>query len=194
MFQGERIVLRRLLTRKFRLQASMTAETMITTDNVLNMIPRNPDASVAFALGLLNSRLMSWFYVNTSMIAQKDDFPQVHISALAALSIPRCDKAKHDRMVVLVDRMLELHQQKQIAQERSTTRARQEREIHVDRRSQIACWFIELYGLTVRLTPRSLRAQHERLAWKKRFWFCLARGASRQAVIESPYSFSATTR
>ncbi len=146
MFQGERIVLRRLLTRKFRLQASMTAETMITTDNVLNMIPRNTDASVAFALGLLNSRLMSWLYVNTSMIAQKDDFPQVHISALAALSIPWCDKAKRDRMVALVDRVLELHQQKQTAQSEAT-RARMEREIHVTD-EQIDALVYALYGLT----------------------------------------------
>jgi hypothetical protein len=146
MFQGERIVLRRLLTRKFRLQASMTAETMITTDNVLNIVPRSSEASVAFALGLLNSKLMSWFYVNTSMVAQKDDFPQVHISALAALSIPQFDPARRDKMVMLVERMLELHQQKQAAQSEAT-QARIEREIHVTD-EQIDALVYELYGLT----------------------------------------------
>jgi hypothetical protein len=43
------------------------------------------------------------------MIAQKDDFPQVYISARLALPIPAHDKARHDRMVALVQRMLELH-------------------------------------------------------------------------------------
>jgi hypothetical protein len=146
MFQGERIVLRRLLTRKFRLQACMTAETMITTDNVLNMVPRGSEASVAFALGLLNSKLMSWFYVNTSMVAQKDDFPQVHISALAALSIPQFDKVRHDKMVSLVKRMLVIHQELQAATS-EIARARIEREIHVTD-EQIDALVYELYGLT----------------------------------------------
>jgi hypothetical protein len=111
MFQGERIVLRRLLTRKFRLQASMTSETMITTDNVLNIVPRDSDASVQFALGILNSRLISWLYVNTSMIAQKDDFPQVHISALVSLPIPSFDEIHKGKMIALVEQMLLLHKQ-----------------------------------------------------------------------------------
>jgi len=111
IFQGERIVLRRLLTRKFRLQASMTTETMITTDNVLNIVPKSPQADVSFALGILNSRLISWFYVNNSMIAQKDDFPQVYISALASLPIPEFDKNRHYQIVTLVKQMFELNRQ-----------------------------------------------------------------------------------
>lgn len=146
MFQGGRIVLRRLLTRKFRLQASMTAETMITTDNVLNMVPRGSEASVALALGLLNSRLISWFYVNTSMVAQKDDFPQVHISALAALSIPQCDEARRDKMVSLVKRMLILYQEL-CATTSPTRQVRIQHEIHVTD-EQIDTLVYELYGLT----------------------------------------------
>jgi hypothetical protein len=111
IFQGERIVLRRLLTRKFRLQASMTTETMITTDNVLNVVPKSPQTDVSFALGILNSRLISWFYVNNSMIAQKDDFPQVYISGLASLPIPEFDKNRYDQIVTLVDQMLGLNRQ-----------------------------------------------------------------------------------
>jgi type I restriction-modification system DNA methylase subunit len=111
MFQGQRIVIRRLLTRKFRLQASVVTETMITTDNVLNAVPISEHASVFFALGVLNSKLVSWLYVNTSMIAQKDDFPQVHISALKGLSIPVCDESSKKRLVGLVETMLALHKQ-----------------------------------------------------------------------------------
>lgn len=109
MFEGKRIVLRRLLTRKFRLQASSATETMITTDNVLNMIPRTTEADVDYALGILNSRLISWVYVNTSAIAQKDDFPQVHISALSTIGLPVPNEVQHDRMVKLVNTLLQLY-------------------------------------------------------------------------------------
>jgi len=146
MFQGERLVLRRLLTRRFRLQASLAQETMITTDNVLNMVSRDPGASPAFALGILNSRLISWLYVNSSMIAQKDDFPQVYISALAGLPIPAPDKARHDRMVALVERMLELHKL-QAAARTPADRELYARQIEGTDR-EIDALVYELYGLT----------------------------------------------
>ncbi|HZP83284.1 MAG TPA: N-6 DNA methylase [Chthonomonadaceae bacterium] len=145
LFEGERIVLRRLLTRKFRLQASWVNTAMITTDNVLNLVPTVPDADVKYALGILNSRIISWYYVNTSMIAQKDDFPQVHISALSALPIPMADKARHDRMVDLVEAMLALH--KQLPNASPTTRAVLQRQIDATDH-QIDRLVYELYGLT----------------------------------------------
>ncbi|MEW5718876.1 MAG: TaqI-like C-terminal specificity domain-containing protein, partial [Chloroflexota bacterium] len=146
MFAGRRIVLRRLLTRKFRLQASLATETMITTDNVLNMIPRAAETSVEFALGILNSKLISWMYVNTSMIAQKDDFPQVHISALSGIRLPAADKSHHDKITALVQRMLVLHQQARAATS-DAARERIQREIHVTD-EQIDARVYELYGLT----------------------------------------------
>lgn len=117
MFQGRRIVLRRLLTRKFRLQANMVTETMVTTDNIVNVAPKNEQITVEFVLGILNSRLISWHYANTSMIAQKDDFPQVHISALAAIRLPNTTDQQHDDIVRLVEQMLTLH--KQLAEART---------------------------------------------------------------------------
>ncbi|MCD6328282.1 N-6 DNA methylase [bacterium] len=146
IFSNRRIVLRRLLTRKFRLQASMTAETMITTDNVLNLVPTAPGSSVAFVLGVLNSKLTSWLYVNTSATAQKDDFPQVYISALRHLRIPDSDRAHHDRMVELVERMLELHKRLQVVRtEQDKTLLR--RQIAATD-GEIDRLVYELYGLT----------------------------------------------
>lgn len=111
MFEGKRIALRRLLTRKFRLQASLATETMITTDNVLNLVPQAKNVPVEFTLGILNSRFISWTYVNTSMIAQKDDFPQVFIRALASIRLPAYNANQCDNMTQLVTTILDLHKQ-----------------------------------------------------------------------------------
>jgi hypothetical protein len=146
MFTGQRIVLRRLLTRRFRLQASMTDETLITTDNVLNFVGRAKEASVPFALGLLNSRLLSWVYVNSSMIAQKDDFPQVHISALSALPIPGGDRITRDRVVKLVDAMLSLQKQLQAARSTAQREVIQRQIDATD--AEIDRLVYDLYGLT----------------------------------------------
>jgi len=146
MFKGTRIVLRRLLTRKFRLQASLTADTMITTDNVLNMVPKSPKVDAALALGLLNSRLLSWLYVNTSMVAQKDDFPQVHISALEALPAAKGIGGLNAKLVELTQRMLKLHADLQgawVDNEKDAIR----RDIEATDRG-IDALVYQLYGLT----------------------------------------------
>ncbi len=146
MFVGKRVVLRRLLTRKFRLQASVATDTMITTDNVLNMIPQSAEASVEFCLAILNSKLISWAYVNTSMIAQKDDFPQVHISALSSIHLPEYDLARHHRMVSLVTQMLDLHQRLHAATSASDRELLQRQIDATDK--AIDALVYELYGLT----------------------------------------------
>jgi len=146
IFQGERLVVRRLLTRKFRLQSSNANETMITTDNVLNIVSICDQSKITFALGILNSKLISWFYVNTSMIAQKDDFPQVHISALKSLPIPNFNNTQHDQMVGHVERMLSLHQQLASALSPNEKTLLQRQIDTTDR--QIDALVYELYGLT----------------------------------------------
>jgi hypothetical protein len=146
MFEGQRIVLRRLLTRKFRIQASMTDVTMITTDNVLNVVPCCANADVAFSLGLLNSRFISWLYVNGSAIAQKDDFPQVFIAALKRLPIPSCGKDCRDQVVNLVEAMLKLHKDLAAAKTPNEKETIQRQIAATD--EQIDQLVYELYGLT----------------------------------------------
>jgi hypothetical protein len=146
MFAGKRIVLRRLLTRKFRLQASLATDTMITTDNVLNLIPRNDGVCVEFALGVFNSTLVSWLYVNSSTIAQKDDFPQVYIGALSAIRLPVYQQHQCGKMIQLVTTMLDLHTQLRAAAI-PQTRALLQRQIEAAD-CQIDRLVYDLYGLT----------------------------------------------
>jgi len=69
--------------------------------------------NIFFVLGILNSRLISYLYVNTSSIATKDDFRQTTLAELRRLPIPIFnDKGKsHTRIVVLVEQILSLQMQ-----------------------------------------------------------------------------------
>jgi hypothetical protein len=72
-----------------------------------------------YLLGCLNSGLTSWYFLRRSNIAQRDDFPKIVLKETRNLPIPPIDladpahKARHDKMVGLVDRMLELSKKKQ---------------------------------------------------------------------------------
>ncbi len=143
-FQGERILLRRLVNRQQRLMATLAAETFVTNKNLYSVLPAQTDAQVL--LGVLNSRLISFLYVNQVAQATKDDFPQVTIKDFAALPFPQVDTARHAQMVKWVERMLELHKQKQTAANEAA-RERIAREIALTD-EKIDALVYELYGLT----------------------------------------------
>jgi len=64
----------------------------------------------------MNSKLISYIYTNASTIATKDDFRQTTLAELRALPIRNLDttkpaeKAQHDQVVNLVEKMLSLKQ------------------------------------------------------------------------------------
>ncbi len=103
-------------------------------------------------VGLLNSRLIRFFYEQTTAESGQRAFPQVKVSSLRRLPIrpiefsDPADVARHDRMVELVQAMLDLHER---LPEASTPRDREllQRQIDAtDRRIDQLVY--ELYGLT----------------------------------------------
>ena len=69
-----------------------------------------------YTVGVLNSRLMRFCYVSTTHEARQKAFPQVKIRSLRALPIRAIDfsnaddVAAHDKMVSLVETMLDLQE------------------------------------------------------------------------------------
>jgi adenine-specific DNA-methyltransferase len=145
-FEGSRLLLRRLVNRKQRLMATFAQDTFITNKNLYSVLPASNRIDLRAVLGVLNSRLISYLYINQVTQATKDDFPQVTIKDVLALPFPAIDHARHDRMVTLVQRMLDLHQQQQAAGSEAA-RERLQREINVTD-EQIDKLVYELYGLT----------------------------------------------
>jgi len=109
-FEGRRILMRRLVNRKQRLMASLAGETFITNKNLYSILPRAGHPRIECILGVLNSKLASHLYINQVTQATKDDFPQVTIKDLMSLPFPSLVAGSgHDRMVGLVEQMLELN-------------------------------------------------------------------------------------
>ena len=76
--------------------------------------------ALKYLLGVLNSKLMT-FYLKQKLVTNTQGFPQILMSQLEQLPIRTIDfnnpdeKATHDRMLQLVERMLDLHKKKQHA-------------------------------------------------------------------------------
>jgi hypothetical protein len=110
-----KILIRRVINRQDRLMATFYDEELVLKKDINPFILTQSDFDPLFVLGILNSKLISYFYVNMSSIATKDDFRQTTLAELRRIPIPimdhsrSVDKSRHDKMVQLVDRMLELH-------------------------------------------------------------------------------------
>ena len=107
---------------------------------------------VRYLVGILNSRLMRYVYTQTVHESRQRAFPQVKVRALRELPIrmpnrtePR-EAARHDRLVRLVQQMLELHRSLAVAQTPRATAALQRRIDATDRRIDRLVY--RLYGLT----------------------------------------------
>src|ERR1700690_3573879 len=68
--------------------SATTAEKLISTDNVINVLITERNWKPEFISALLNSTFIAWLYTNQSTIAVKDDFPQVTLAEVGALPIP----------------------------------------------------------------------------------------------------------
>jgi hypothetical protein len=110
------------------------------------LLSKDKSHSLRYLLGLINSRLLNYFY--------QEFFVTIDVLKNALLSLPirrinftdPTDKARHDKMVQLVESMLALHKHKAVAR----TQAEQEqiqRQIDATDR-QIDTLVYELYGLT----------------------------------------------
>ncbi len=143
-FSEPRILLRQVLSRKLRLQATYTTEAFVTSQSVQSMRV-NGKADLRWLTALLNSRLLSWYFVKYNAAARRDDFPKIVIRQTKELPVP-APTAGDSRLTSLVDTMLTLHK-KLPAEQLPQRREQIQREIDaVDR--QIDQLVYQLYGLT----------------------------------------------
>jgi type I restriction-modification system DNA methylase subunit len=149
-FEGRRILMRRLVNRQQRMMSCIADETFITNKNLYTLLTKTNLGLAAkfeyFALGILNSSLISKLYLDQVSQATKDDFPQVTIKDVLMLPMPTPDHARHDRMVNLVEQMLASKRQLQTVRTDSDRNHYENKCAALDR--QIDALVYELYELT----------------------------------------------
>lgn len=109
---GAKLLVRRVVSRQDRLLVASTEQRLVFKKDINPFIITQPTWRLPFVLGVLNSKLISWFYLGTSSIATKDDFRQTTLAELRRLPIPRlteANKIQHDTLVAHVERILKLH-------------------------------------------------------------------------------------
>lgn len=150
-FEGERLVFREIPGKNKRIQSTLLEETRYYGHSItpFKKFPTDPH-NIRYFLGIANSRLISWYGALVLPNFGKDIFPKLNPKDVSEIPIKIIDfcnlhgRKQHDRLVVLVERMLELHkrspqtpqEQDQLQREIAATDAAIDRLVY------------ELYGLT----------------------------------------------
>jgi hypothetical protein len=134
-----------------RLIATYDTEQFYALNTLVVITLRDPSASLKYLLGLINSRLLNYYYV-TFLKSTKTIFSEIQARQLAQLPMPSPDGPgtkqgpSHNRLDALVQQMLDLHKSLAAANTAHEQTALQRQIDATDR--QIDQLVYELYGLS----------------------------------------------
>ena len=86
-FTGERILVRRLINRQFRVMGSVTSDEFVNKKDIYVIKSNSENVSSYFLLAIINSSLVSFLKTKGSTNATKDDFSQLTLNDLREIPI-----------------------------------------------------------------------------------------------------------
>jgi hypothetical protein len=102
-FRGERILVRRIISRQFRMMAAYTNEEFVCKKDIYIIKINDDTIDYRYLLALLNSKLLSFYKTKNSGSAKKDDFTQITLGDIRQLPIPKIETTKQLKFIKLVD-------------------------------------------------------------------------------------------
>jgi len=144
-FTGERIVIREV-TAKGKIQATLIDGDFVFSNSVDGIRLRNNEIDLKYLLGVINSKLITFYHSTTSPNAFKGTFPKVLLKDLRDFPIPNPEKAIHDQIVKIVDRLLYMYEQLQYTKLENKRQQLQHTIDHTEKKIDELVY--ELYGLS----------------------------------------------
>lgn len=151
MFKGERILLRQLISRQFRINATITNKPFAFKKNLYCIYDKTSNMNLKYILAIINSKLLSFYIYNSISGMQKDDFPSLSLADARSLPIRKIDfsdtleKKIHSNIINLVDIMLNLN--KKLHSAKGSEKELIQRQIDKTDR-EIDDFVYKLYGIT----------------------------------------------
>ena len=153
LFQGERILVRQIPSKlPYSILASYVDEIIINDLNSMIIKKLNNNYNLKYLLGILNSKVMSfWFFYSFAKL-QRKTFPQFKIKELSIFPIPPIDFSNpseeqlHDTLVSLVNEMLLTQKQFHSAKMERDRKIYKQKIDMLDRKIDKLVY--ELYGLS----------------------------------------------
>jgi len=107
-FEGERILVREV-TSKGKIQATYVSDDFVFSNSVDGIKLKSKEINIKYLLGLINSKLITFYHLNTSPNAFKGTFPKVLLQDIRELPLAIPDNNLHIEIIKLVDQLLTMN-------------------------------------------------------------------------------------
>jgi hypothetical protein len=107
-FEGEKILIRKIVG-KTLIATYIQKTSYCNTLLYVLKINENYNIDYRYLLGILNSKFIGWYFRKRFQISDQDTFPQILIRDILQIPIPTIKIVNHDKLVLLVQSMLDLH-------------------------------------------------------------------------------------
>ena len=107
-FNGDRLLVRRVVSRRNRLQAMAASQEFVIGKDLYSLLLNDHSYDIRYILALLNSTLISYLYYMRSTVAQKDDFRQTTLDEVREIPIAPAEVRQQQCIVKLVDKIIGL--------------------------------------------------------------------------------------
>lgn len=105
LFSTLRILVRQIPSKPpYCIEASLTEETFLNDRNSMNII--NIREKPEYVLGILNSRLVSWWFIHKFGKMQRGTFPQFKVNELAVFPLPKDPKGQREEIARAVVKIM----------------------------------------------------------------------------------------
>src|SRR5690606_15006821 len=98
-FTGERILVRRIISRQFRMMGTYTNKEFVCKKDIYIIKLMDDKVSYKYVLALLNSKLLSFYKTKNSGSAKKNDFTQITLGDIRQLPIPKIETSQQQKFI-----------------------------------------------------------------------------------------------
>lgn len=110
-FDGERVLIRRIVSRQFRIMATLTDKKFVTKKDIYIFKSTSQKISNKYLLGIINSRLLSFIKTKSSNAAKKDDFTQLTLNDIRNIKIPLPSESQKVKLENVIDEIVKAKKQ-----------------------------------------------------------------------------------
>jgi len=106
IFEGVRILIARIPVKSsYIFRATLVEENFVHEQSieVINEITINP----RFLIGVLNSKVLSYYAINKFDFLQRNTFPQMRLTQIKKFPIPNSTKEQQDSIAILVEQLMD---------------------------------------------------------------------------------------
>jgi hypothetical protein len=128
------------------LNATLDTKQFVARDNLYTILPIDHKIQLRYVLGVLNSKLLTWYYQNIINPEKGEALAQVKRGHIARLPIPNPDKENEKKIIRLVDELLKLNAEKTAAKFSLKLKQIEEKIAYCE--DKINELVYQLYGLT----------------------------------------------